>query len=102
MTKLYPATDRQTPGGSPDPMHPIETQVHVDYHLASLTSQARLERLASSRRRSHAGEHVAHPNLDHRHAPAGVRGAVGRLLIGLGIAIAGSAPGPEAGAGRPA
>lgn len=101
MTNSDHGSIRATTGGH-DPMHPIETRVHVDYHLSLMRDEARRERLASSHRRRHMDEHAAHAELDHRHAPAGgVRGAVGRLLIGLGTAIAGSA-GPEAGAGRPA
>jgi hypothetical protein len=71
-------------------MHPTETRVHVAYHVASLAAEADAERLAADRRRQHRDEHDAHQYLDHEHAPAGVRGAVGRLLIGLGVAIAGS------------
>ncbi len=82
-------------------MDPIQNRMNVDYRIASLRAEAAAERLAAYQRRQHLDEHAAHPTLAHRHAAPRVRGAVGRLLIGLGNAIAGG-HGAGAGAGRTA
>ena len=81
------------------PMHPIQQQAHVEYRRSSLAAEAAAQRLAAAQRRQHRDEHGLHPTLVHDHA-ATVRTTVGRLLIGLGTAIAGS--GEEARAGRAA
>jgi hypothetical protein len=81
-------------------MHPIDKHANVEYRHTALAREAERERLVAAGRRHHREEHDLHPTLDHHHPAAGVRGTVGRLLIGLGTAIAGS--GPEADARRAA
>ena len=99
--QIHPVTVRTaTPNeGRTVPMHPIQQQAHVEYRHRSLTAEAAAQRLAAAQRRQHRDEHGLHPTLVHDHA-ASVRTTVGRLLIGLGTAIAGFAE--EAGAGRAA
>lgn len=75
----------------PVTMHPIQNDAHIEYRLATLVHEADAERLAAAQRRLHRGEHEAH-------AATGLRRTVGRLLIGLGTAIAGS--NPETGPGH--
>ena len=77
-------------------MNPIHSAIHVDHRIATLSAQAAAERLATTQRRSHADEHATHPTLHHPHRPLGMRGTVGRFLIGLGRAIAGAGHGASA------
>jgi hypothetical protein len=79
-------------------MDPIQSHIHTTDRIAGLVAEASAERLAAAQRRRHENEHRSHPALSHPHEAGGVRRAVGRLLIGLGSAIAGSGHG----AGRPA
>ena len=61
-------------------MDPIQNHAHVAYHHAVLTQEAESERLAAAQRRARPSE------------PARVRATIGRFLIGLGTAIAGTEP----------
>jgi hypothetical protein len=85
LSSTYVTTN---PGeGRPVNMDPIQNRAHVTYHLAVLTQEAESERLAAAQRRARPPE------------PTRVRATIGRLLIGLGTAIAGTEP---TGARRPA
>jgi hypothetical protein len=79
-------------------MDPINQHANVRHRIDALTAEAAAERLAARERRRRLAEQEFHPTLPSRHASAGVRGTVGRLLIGLGTAIAGTAS--EADTGR--
>jgi hypothetical protein len=81
-------------------MNSRDRQFDVDQHIQALASEAAAERLAAAHVREHEAEHRAHPLPQHDHPTAGLRGVLGRRLIGLGTAIAGT--GREAGASRPA
>jgi len=82
-------------------MHEINQTAQVRYRIDALIAEAAAARLAACRRRLGAtAGHSALPPHDglaphDGHEPARARRVVGRLLIGLGTAIAGN----EAGAG---
>jgi hypothetical protein len=97
MITFAPTTvTHRHPEGRSATMLPIHQDIHVAYRVESLAGEARAQRLADAQRRSHDDEHDHHPTLVHDHAAAGVRGALGRWLIGVGTVIAGD--GAEAGA----
>ncbi len=74
-------------------VHSTDQHAHVQHRLQALAEEAAAQRLAASQRRLHREEHEAHPALVHDHAAGGMRGTLGRMLIGLGTAIAGSGSG---------
>lgn len=71
---------------------PIDQHSHVAYRLERLTADASAERVAAARRAAHRAEPRLHRRLHLARLVGAVRGRVGRLVIGLGVAIAGSAP----------
>lgn len=93
MLNVQTMNARPTSRGRLHPVHDFNRQIHVDHRQSSLAAEARAERLAAAQRRHHREEHDAHPGLRHAHPMTGVRGTIGRFLIGLGRTIAGSGAG---------
>ena len=78
-------------------MHELNQTAHVRNRTDTLIAEAAAARLAHQHRDNGAHAVLQPLVADSRHEPARARRVVGRLLIGLGTAIAGGRP--EAGAG---